>query len=398
MKPMILPKKILDLLEMMEDAGYECYVVGGAVRSHLLNEPIHDYDLTTSATPEEMLELFHDFKTLTVGMKHGTITVIIDHEPIEITTYRKEEDYLDHRHPSTVSFTRNIKDDLARRDFTINAIAYHPKTGYFDPFQGLEDLNKRQIQTVNNPYERFNEDALRILRAIRFQSRLNFKIEDSTHQAMVKLAPTLDYLSKERIQHEFEEILTNKYCGYAIQDNLDVLNAWCKESFKNDGLISFLKHQQTMHSYKHISVALGFSIFAYDLLMDPIAFFKAKLKPSKNQIAHIKACLSFDTIDFQDIKALKHLKKDTQDSFETVLMFQGILQNQSFQDIEKIIQSLEHEPCCIKDLTINGSDLIKLGFQGKQISYKLEECLNKVLDGKLENNKMKLLEYVKKTD
>ena len=181
---LILPKAVETAIDLLNNAGYEAFVVGGCVRNALLELPIYDYDMTTSATPEEMKEVFKEYKIIETGIKHGTLTIHIDHLPLEITTYRIESEYKDHRHPSSVSFSRHLKDDLERRDFTMNALAYHPKRRIIDYFNGIDDINHQIIRAINNPMVRFDEDALRIMRAIRFSATLNFTIESSTAKAI----------------------------------------------------------------------------------------------------------------------------------------------------------------------------------------------------------------------
>ena len=175
-----LPSYVRKALRALNDAGYEAYVVGGAVRSWLLGIEIHDYDLTTSALPEEMEQVFHEQKIVETGIKHGTITVLFGRKPVEITTYRTETGYQDHRHPDHVAFTRSLKEDCARRDFTINALCYGLKDGLIDFYGGREDLQNFLIRTVGDPEQRFEEDALRVLRALRFAAQLGFEIEPET--------------------------------------------------------------------------------------------------------------------------------------------------------------------------------------------------------------------------
>ena len=173
----LLPAPVQRALSMLGEAGFSAYVVGGCVRDWVLGIPPHDFDICTSAAPEEMKEIFRDERTIETGIKHGTLTVLMEGEPLEITTFRLDGDYLDGRHPSSVSFTRNIEEDLSRRDFTINAMAYSPREGLCDPFGGQADCKAGIIRCVGEPERRFTEDALRILRALRFSARLGFPIE-----------------------------------------------------------------------------------------------------------------------------------------------------------------------------------------------------------------------------
>lgn len=188
----------------------KAYVVGGCVRDFIMCKAHTDIDITTSAEPNEVIDVFVDYKIIETGLKHGTVTVIIDAMPLEITTYRIDGNYSDNRRPNKVSFTKSIKEDLARRDFTINAIAYNPEVGFIDYFNGREDIDNKIIRAVGNPEERFNEDSLRILRGLRFSSQLGFKIEKRTADAMFSQGDLLKNISAERIASEFIKTLTGE--------------------------------------------------------------------------------------------------------------------------------------------------------------------------------------------
>ncbi len=209
----MLPRYVTKAMRILERAGYEAWLVGGCVRDRLRGEMPHDYDLTTSAPPKEMLRLFEGYRCVLAGLSHGTVTPIIEHHPVEITTFRTETGYRDHRRPDTVAFTDDIREDLARRDFTVNAMAWHPRRGLCDPFGGKADLAARIIRAVGEPERRFEEDALRILRALRFAVRLGFTMEEKTAQAMRKAAPTLTHIAAERITEELRGILGTSDCA-----------------------------------------------------------------------------------------------------------------------------------------------------------------------------------------
>lgn len=202
-----LPEKVNTIIETLQSHGYEAYAVGGCVRDSLLGRTPGDWDITTSAMPEETKTLFsHTFDT---GIEHGTVTVLLDREGFEVTTYRIDGKYEDSRHPSEVTFTRSLKEDLLRRDFTINAMAYNETSGLVDEFGGLKDLKARKIKCVGDAHARFSEDALRILRGVRFAAQLGFEIEEDTREGMRELAPTLVNISAERIQVELVKMLTS---------------------------------------------------------------------------------------------------------------------------------------------------------------------------------------------
>jgi tRNA nucleotidyltransferase (CCA-adding enzyme) len=205
---MSLPSAVTLALSRLEDAGHEAYVVGGAVRDAMLGRAVHDYDITTSASPEEIKSVFADFHTILTGEKHGTVTVVIEGMPLEITTYRVDGDYTDGRRPDSVEFTKNIIEDLARRDFTVNAMAYSPTRGLCDPFGGADDLKLGVIRAVGDPIRRFTEDSLRILRGFRFAARLGFEIEEKTLSAAKSERKRLSAVSAERIGSEVLGLLS----------------------------------------------------------------------------------------------------------------------------------------------------------------------------------------------
>lgn len=207
---MILPENISCALDMLESAGHEAWVVGGCVRDSLMGIIPHDYDITTSALPAETEQVFAGYRLIETGLKHGTVTVLADGSPIEITTYRVDGEYRDSRRPERVTFTRNIRDDVSRRDFTMNGIAYNPRQGYFDEFGGAEDIKAGVIRCIGKPEKRFREDALRILRGLRFSASLGFEIEENTARAMHDTRELLNKISAERVFSELCGLLTGR--------------------------------------------------------------------------------------------------------------------------------------------------------------------------------------------
>lgn len=206
---MWIPENAEWIIRELMAHGFEAYAVGGCVRDSVLGRKPEDWDITTSARPEQVKQIFH--RTVDTGIEHGTVTVLIDKESYEVTTYRVDGEYEDHRHPKEVTFTASLEEDLKRRDFTINAMAYNPQTGLVDIFEGIDDLNKKIIRCVGNPRERFDEDALRILRAIRFSAQLGFEIDDMTKEAMTEKAEALRDVSAERIRVELVKLLVSKH-------------------------------------------------------------------------------------------------------------------------------------------------------------------------------------------
>lgn len=224
-----IPSGANEIIHTLQEKGYEAYLVGGCVRDSILKRSIHDYDITTSATPDETLEIFKDKRIIETGLQHGTITIVVDGEPYEVTTYRIDGNYSDNRRPDKVTFTKSLKEDLKRRDFTINAMAYNDEVGLVDPFNGVEDIKYHKIQCVGKPEDRFAEDALRILRAVRFASQLNFVLEPNTSYVLHKMYRNLESISAERINSEFCKIAASSdFCVQMVLYS-DVLSLFIPE-------------------------------------------------------------------------------------------------------------------------------------------------------------------------
>lgn len=219
-----IPKYVTDVVDKLHQSGYEAFLVGGCVRDILLNKTPCDYDITTSATPNEILSLFQENKVITTGLKHGTVTVLSNGNCVEVTTYRIDGEYSDSRHPQSVTFTRNLSEDLSRRDFTINAMAYSKQSGLVDLFGGLEDLQKKCVRCVGESEKRFDEDALRILRCLRFASTLDFYISPETSAAAAKQRHKLSNISAERKAVEFIKLICGVGAQRIIREELDILS------------------------------------------------------------------------------------------------------------------------------------------------------------------------------
>lgn len=221
-------QEALPVLEEIEQAGYEAYFVGGSVRDHILGLPIHDVDIATSAYPEEIKKIFK--RTVDTGIQHGTVTVLMGDDSYEITTFRTESGYQDYRRPDKVTFVRSLEDDLKRRDFTINALAVDIHGNVIDKFDGLKDLDKKIIRAVGKAEARFHEDALRMMRAVRFQAQLDFKVEDKTAQAIADNAPLLEKIAVERIREEFVKMMLSNSWQTGLEDFIDLgLSEYCPD-------------------------------------------------------------------------------------------------------------------------------------------------------------------------
>lgn len=240
-----IPKQILFIIKRLEERGHQAFVVGGCVRDALLNKEPHDWDITTSALPEETVNIFQSEKVIETGLKHGTVTVVNENLPVEITTYRVDGIYTDNRRPNSVTFTSSLTQDLARRDFTINAMAYHPTKGLIDPFKGKEDLLNKTIRCVGTAVQRFREDALRIMRALRFASVLDFEIEPNTSAALFSEKEQLQGISAERVREEFIGLLCGTSCSEVLRQFYPILAVWIPELLP---MIGFEQHNP-YHAY-----------------------------------------------------------------------------------------------------------------------------------------------------
>ena len=224
-----LPPPVIKVINELESCGFSGYIVGGCVRDYLLGKTPMDFDMTTDASPKEVMECFKNHRVIETGIAHGTVTVVLDGLPIEITTHRTESDYSDKRHPDTVTFSKNISDDLSRRDFTMNAMAYHPRHGLIDLYGGAKDIKDKVIRCVGDPNQRLNEDALRILRGLRFASDLGFEIEENTRLAIFDYRELLKLISVERINVELTRLLCGKNAKVVLLNWVAVIGVMIPE-------------------------------------------------------------------------------------------------------------------------------------------------------------------------
>ncbi|WP_207751282.1 CCA tRNA nucleotidyltransferase [Anaeromonas frigoriresistens] len=445
---MEMPKEVMYVLEKLNNAGFKSYIVGGCVRDNFMKRLPKDWDVTTSALPEEIMDIFIDEKTIEIGKRFGTITVIKDSHPIEITTFRSEGDYIDGRRPGWVEFQKDIEADLSRRDFTINAMAYNDLKGLVDPFNGRGDINKRLIRTVGNPKKRFNEDALRLLRAIRFSTELGFEIEKNTYKNIKEHKDNLLEVSIERIADEFLKILLSdkpsngirllvdtgviKYIIPEIVDTVDFnqcnphhdknvfdhilcvvdnspkdielrLAALLHDIGKPD---TFTKDEEGIgHFYNHDKVGAELS----EKILK-------RLKAPKKAISLVSNLVKEHMIWHNDIsdKGLKRLinRVGEENIIKLLTLMRSdiscslAIERPEVQEELAIIDKLEYriknildnrEALSIKDLSINGKDLIDLGvFKGPRVGEILNILLDKVMEDESLNKRDKLLEVAKK--
>lgn len=434
-----LPCEVKTALNKLHENGYEAYIVGGCVRDSLLGQEPKDYDITTSALPEETKSVFSSFKIIETGIKHGTVTVLINNIPLEITTYRIDSEYKDNRHPDAVIFTRSLREDTARRDFTINAIAYSDKNGIVDYFNGSNDIKSKLIRCVGNADNRFTEDALRIMRALRFSSVLGFNIEKNTKKAIFNNKELLLNISSERISCELLKLLCGKNAKQVIMEYIDVFGVIIPELLPMKGfdqknchhIYDILEHSAVTVENIPPEPALRLAALLHDIGkphcffigQDGMGHFYGHAKISADMSERIMERLKLDNatrsltvtlVKAHDVqieeseKAVKRaLNKYTVDVFFKLILLKradNLAQNpeyiyrQKYYDrIEMLAHKiLEERQCfCMKDLAVNGNDLIDLGISpGPKMGKILDKILDKVISGSLENEKAVLLDYV----
>lgn len=439
MKIINVPEDVSEILNLIHDSGEEAYVVGGCVRDSLLGVEPHDWDITTSATPEQVKALFK--RTVDTGLSHGTITVLINNEGYEVTTYRVDGKYEDFRRPKEVTFTSSLSEDLLRRDFTINAMAYNHQEGIIDLYNGREDLQKGLIRCVGTAYDRFNEDALRMLRAIRFSAKLGFQIEEDTYAAITELAHLIQHVSAERINVEItktlvspnpkhiKELATTNLLEYIIPEFVPVVgleqnNPYHKfsvdnhiyESLKHIDALAHLRWAMYLHDigkgytkttdeqgidhfYKHPAISeklakqimkkLKFDNKTFDRVSKLIRFHDDRFPIDKKAVRRAVNRVGVDYFD--DLLLIKEADiKSQHHNYEE----ENLGKLKEIRDFyEEILE--DNECLTIKDLNINGNDLKGIGItEGKKIGESLKFLLDQVLENPELNDKDQLISLI----
>ena len=380
-----LPKSIKFVLDTLINNGHDAYIVGGCVRDLLCCKTPHDFDVTTSALPEQIQLLFE--KTVATGLKHGTITVIIDGEPIEITTFRTESVYNDSRHPESVNFVQDVKADLARRDFTVNAMCYNEKEGLIDIFGGVKDINNKTLRAVGNAETRFSEDALRILRLFRFAATLEFDIENDTFNAAIKCAPLLKNISAERIFTELKKAA----CGNNVEVispllETDSLSDYCITNGNLDNIYK-LENNEFLRTFSLLYLTSYDLTTTLDMLKCSNGFKDYCFKMARL----IKNGINADKIALK--RALNYADFDI--VYDCLLYLKEISNIDTFAHVSLLKEIEKHnEPYKISQLDITGNDIISVGFDGKTVGEKLEFLLNKVIESPELNHREKLLNLI----
>ncbi len=389
---MKIPAYIEKIIERLEDAGHEAYIVGGSLRDILLGREPSDFDVTTSALPEETLSLFSDMKTIPTGLHHGTVTVLSSGEPVEITTFRTDGEYLDSRHPESVSFTRNIEEDLARRDFTVNAIAYNKKRGFVDPFGGSEDIKKGILRAVGDAETRFSEDALRIMRALRFSAQLGFSIEENTKKALVTKSEGLSNISRERIGVEMGKLVASKNAKEPLEFMFE--SGISKHVFggyiPSPHLLSVIKNTAP-------DTISRFSCLLWECEIESAKKILSELRYSNSLRSAIISVLSSKTekIPEDDIALRRFIIKFGENAEAAADVREAISGGSSLSC--DAIKKIRATGFCTKisDLAVSGNDLISIGFCGKDIGKTLALLFEEVTVDPSKNNKEYLIKYAR---
>ncbi len=357
---MNLPESVNFAIERLNAAGYEAYPVGGCVRDFLLGKDCADFDITTSALPEETRAVFSDFPVIETGIRHGTVTVVLDF-PLEITTFRIDRGYTDGRHPDAVEFTRSLRDDLARRDFTVNAMAWGD--GVIDPFGGRADLEGRVIRCVGTPETRFLEDALRILRGLRFAATLGFAVEEETARAMVSCKETLRQVSVERITEEVKKLVLGEFAAEITRSFLEVLRAVLPDLRPN------------FETLKTLPKVLPLRLAAFLGSPAAVGYLRLSNKEREETLALISSQVPCDEA--------RTLRAYGEEKARLVYAYHGL----PFTMPDGIWR--------ISDLAVGGADLLALGITGAEIGRILDALLTAVMEEGLPNEKNALLDRVR---
>lgn len=408
-----MPSEVKFIISELESHEYEAFAVGGCIRDSLLGRTPNDWDITTSAKPEEVKEIFH--RTVDTGIKHGTVTVLIGKKSFEITTYRVDGAYTDGRHPESVRYSKYLKEDLRRRDFTINAFAYNDEVGLRDEFYGFRDMEWKIIRAVGNAEDRFSEDALRMMRAIRFAAQLGFNIELNTYNAIIKLAPNIKKVSAERIQVELTKTL--------MSDHPEVTIEYAKTGLFVEILpvlydtLSGISAQKTLELLKYVPrmVIMRYAALLRYRTPEEARDILRKLKLDNFTINTVTKLVEYqndinDVIEENDISVREAIHKYGTDLLELMFVFaeaDGRMKreytgfnsrgrNVHLKTIKRLYDEILERGDCVdlKGLAVNGSDLMELGIVGEQIGETLNWLLHIVMENPALNNKNTLISFV----
>ena len=428
----------INILEKLEAAGYHAFYAGGCVRDTVMGREISDIDVTTDALPEQVMSVFSGYKVIPTGLKHGTVTVISNGIPFEITTFRIDGDYSDSRHPDSVTFSGDVRDDLSRRDFTVNAMAMDRNGNVIDPFGGISDIENKIIRCVGNPERRFLEDALRIMRAVRFSSQLGFKIDNETQNALLSMKERLSGISSERIRMELDKLLCGRNAVQVLLEYREIIGEIIPELRPCFGFEQHSKYHRYdiyEHSVRAVGAAPENSLIlrramllhdtgkpmTFSIGEDGYGHFKGHAQAGEIIAENILRRLRYDnrTTELTCNLIARHSDKIESErqikrmisklGTETFILLMEMKkadncaknpfvleENKLFDEYIRTALRYEEESCCMKlsDLAVNGNDIMALGFKGKAVGKALNELLELVLDDILPNEKCALIEYL----
>lgn len=396
---MFIPNHISSVLNILYQNGFEGYLVGGCVRDAMMGKTPHDFDLTTNATPDEILTAFSGHRIIETGLKHGTVTVVSNGENVEITTYRIDGAYLDNRRPSDVTFTRSLSEDLSRRDFTVNALAFSPKDGLVDLYGGMDDLNSELIRCVGNPNKRFGEDGLRIMRALRFSAVLGFDIHSDTAHSIHLNKHLLANISAERIYSELKKLVCGINASQVINEYSDVFlllfptvshdkSLFCSNASKLSGISA------------EPCTRLAALLFGFDI-KDVTGFMKS-LKPDNHTLNSVKTLCSYATkFMVSDKLSVRRFMSELDDEFILALADIKRTYTSDF-DYDGFMTSYNAQkalnPCVrMSQLAVTGNDLISFGIpKGPRIGETMRKVLDAVIEEQCENTFDSIKEFCSK--
>ncbi len=384
---MKLPYDVEFILEKLNNKGYEAFIVGGCVRDHIMGAIPHDYDITTSALPYQVKDIFQH--TVDTGIKHGTVAVILNKTAYEVTTYRIDGEYKDNRHPENVIFTDKLTGDLSRRDFTVNAIAYNHNTGFVDRFGGIEDIKNRIIRGVGDPDKRFKEDALRMMRAVRFSAQLDFEIEENTLNAITKNAALIENISAERIREElFKLILSSHNERFEILKTSGIAEYILPELYKIS--CDFAKADLLS---ENIPLRLAY-IFA-PLGEKNIKDMLLRLRSDGRTVALTELLVKNMGVRVYDKYSMRKLISASGESSLLLIELICALFGYDKYKMTKLYDSVIKDCCSLKELAVKGDDITALGIRGSKVGDILNSVLDYVLQNPEKNSKNELMKYIK---
>ncbi|MDO4711462.1 MAG: HD domain-containing protein [Peptostreptococcaceae bacterium] len=432
------PAYVGEVFSRLQKNGHQAYLVGGCVRDHLMDRAVSDLDITTDALPSEVQRIFADHPQHAAGLKHGTITVFFDKEGVEITTFRQDGEYKDARRPERVFFSKTLQEDLQRRDFTINALAFSPRDGLVDLFGGRSDMQDKIIRAIGDPRERFSEDGLRILRAVRFASQLGFVIEERTYAAMLEMLPILEKISAERKAVELVKTLMGRSAASVLMAYPEIFATIVPEVLMMKGfdqnnphhIYDVLEHTAWVIHHTPFSKDLRLAAFFHDMgkvhtytEADGIGHFYGHVKVSEEIAAKTMHALKMDRRTMKEVRMLvryhdaqilctkrsvkrwldrmgeesffKLLDLKRADSLAQAPEYYGRLED--IKEVRAIAEEIIAEQECfqLKDLAVDGRDMMELGLCGRSIGEALALALEAVIEEKVSNDRRELIRYIK---